>query len=69
MKKLILIVVLTILSGCLPEVPEIPAIPTGAACSMDGFVLRPVNYTNFSEIEFVLDETGEAMTCVFTYEV
>lgn len=65
MKYLILVLAL---SGCIPEVPEIPAIPTGAVCTMDGFVLRPANYTNFTEMEFIMDENGEPMQCVFTYE-
>ena len=61
MKYLILTILLT---GCIPEVPEIPS---GASCTMDGFVLRPVldDVTNLESLQFVLDETGEAMTCTF----
>ena len=57
------ILILTlILTGCLPEVPEIP---TTAQCTLDGFVLRPVlsDVTNIETLQFVLDESGEAMTC------
>ena len=59
----ILILVL-LLAGCMPEIPEVP---TGATCTNDGFVLRPVindpyDYTTW---EFVLDEQGSAMTCTF----
>ena len=54
------------LTGCLPEEP---AIPTGAMCSMDGFVFRPVidDITQIQDMQLILDDSGEAMTCVFTY--
>ena len=61
MRYLLLAILLT---GCIPEVPEIP---TGATCTADGFVLRPVmdDVTNLESLHFVLDDTGEAMTCTF----
>ena len=54
------------LTGCLPEEP---AIPTGALCTMDGFVLRPVidEITTIEDLQLILDENGAPMTCVFTY--
>ena len=59
----ILILVL-LLAGCMPEIPEVP---TGATCTNDGFVLRPVIHDpyDYTTWEFVLDEQGSAMTCTF----
>lgn len=61
MKYLILVILLT---GCIPEVPEVPE---GAICTSDGFVLRPVinDPLDFTTWQFILDETGQSMTCVF----
>ena len=61
MKYLILTILLT---GCIPDIPEVP---TGANCTSDGFVLRPVinDPSDITTWEFVLDETGKAMTCTF----
>ena len=46
---------------------EIPEVPTGATCTNDGFVLRPVIHDpyDYTTWEFVLDEQGSAMTCTF----
>ena len=60
MKYLILIIMI---SGCVPESP------TGAICTPDNFVLRPTSTSILIDPmtwEFVLDEQGSAMTCIFS---
>ena len=64
MKYLILTILPILLTGCIPDIPEVP---TGASCTADGFVLRPVinDPYDITTWEFVLDESGEAMACTF----
>lgn len=58
------LILVALLTGCIPEVPEVP---TGATCTQDGFVLRPIinDPNDITTWEFVLDDAGQAMTCVF----
>lgn len=71
MKIINISVLVVILAGCIPEVPPIPS---GAVCTPDGFVMRPsgINLDVVVEpvtqvMDYIYDETGAAMTCVFTY--
>lgn len=54
-----------LLTGCIPDMPQVP---TGATCTQDGFVLRPVIHDplDITTWEFVLEDDGSAMTCVFS---
>ena len=59
-----LLITCLLLAGC--DIPEEQDIPTGAICTLDGFVLRPVPGSSEDPRtwQFILDETGGVMTCV-----